>query len=177
MQEPARNLARFFQRGRDGERDTFEAVLMPEAGTALRSLAPLLPFYGVDPERVLFMGTSRWDDKTIAREPALRGGVFATSDKEARDAFLTEYERAYGDAPTSLASLAYDAVQLGALVADGDPRGRLDRIESPVGFYGTDGYLRFTPEGRPERGLAVYTVMDGDFDLVDPAPRGPVPES
>ncbi|MEL6686909.1 MAG: penicillin-binding protein activator [Pseudomonadota bacterium] len=177
MQEPARRLARFFQRGRDGERDTFEAVLMPEAGTALRSLAPLLPFYGVDPERVLFMGTSRWDDKTIAREPALRGGVFAASDKQAREAFLNEYDRAYGEAPTSLASLAYDAVQLGALVADGDPQGRLERIESPVGFYGTDGYVRFTADGRPERGLAVYTVMDGDFDLVDPAPRGPTPDS
>lgn len=177
MQEPARRLASFFTRGRGEERDSFEAVLMPEAGTALRSLAPLLPFYGVDPERVLFMGTSRWDDKAIAREPALRGGVFADSDKDARENFLIEYDRAYGDEPTSLASLAYDAVQLGALVADGDPRGRLERIESPIGFYGTDGYLRFTPDGRPERGLAVYSVMDGDFVLIDPAPRGPTPES
>lgn len=177
MQDPARRLANFYSRGRGGAPDTFEAVLMPEAGTALRSLAPLLPFYGVDPEHVLFMGTSRWDDRTIAREPALRGGVFATSDKDAREAFLSDYERAYGDEPSSLASLAYDAVQLGALVADGDPRGRIERIESPVGFYGTDGYLRFTPDGRPERGLAVYSVMDGNFRLVDPAPRGPTPES
>lgn len=177
MQDPARRLANFYSRGRGEQRDSFEAVLMPEAGTALRSLAPLLPFYGVDPERVMFMGTSRWDDRTIAREPALRGGVFAAPDKEAREAFLADYERAYGDEPSSLASLAYDAVQLGALVADGNPNGRLERIESPVGFYGTDGYLRFAPDGRPERGLAVYSVMDGDFRLVDPAPRGPAPES
>jgi ABC-type branched-subunit amino acid transport system substrate-binding protein len=181
MQEPARRLAEYHADGRRAgaalDRDVFEAVLMPEAGTALRSLAPLLPFYGVDPERVLFMGTSRWDDRETAREPALRGGVFAASDKTPRDAFLSAYEQAYGDDPESLASLAYDAVQLGALAAEGDPRGRIDRIESTIGFYGTDGYLRFGPDGRPERGLAVYQIIDGRFRVVDPAPRGPASQS
>ncbi|MGB6318050.1 MAG: penicillin-binding protein activator, partial [Litorimonas sp.] len=112
MQEPARRLADYFRRNRSLDRDPIEAVLMPEAGTALRSLAPLLPTYGIDPGRVLFMGTSRWDDPDAAREPALRGGVFAAADKEARLRFLADYERTYGRAPTSLASLAYDAVQL-----------------------------------------------------------------
>ena len=177
MQEPARRLADYYSRGRGGSQDSFQAVLMPEAGTALRSLAPLLPFYGIDPGRVLFMGTSRWDDLSVAREPALRGGVFAAADKEARAAFMADFERSYGTEPTSLASLAFDAVQLGSLVADGDPRGRIDRIESPIGFYGTDGYLRFGADGRPERGLAVYRVRDGQFRIIDPAPRGPAPES
>ena len=68
-------------------------------------------------------------------------------------------------------------MQLGALAADGDPRGRIERIESAIGFYGTDGYLRFGPDGRPERGLAVYQIIDGRFRVVDPAPRGPAPES
>jgi branched-chain amino acid transport system substrate-binding protein len=150
---------------------------LPEGGTALRSLAPLLPFYGVDPARVLFMGTSRWDNSDTVREPALRGGVFAASDKEAREAFLSDFERTYGNEPSTLASLAYDAVQLGAIVADGDPRERINRVESPLGFYGTDGYLRFGPDGRPERGLAVYRIRDGQFSVIDPAPRGPAPES
>lgn len=180
MQEPARRLAEYHRDGRanrDIMRDSFEAILLPEGGTALRSLAPLLPFYGIDPSRVLFMGTSRWDNSDTVREPALRGGVFAASDKEARETFLDDFERAYGDAPLSLASLAYDAVQLGAVVADGDPRERINRVESPLGFYGTDGYLRFGPDGRPERGLAVYRIRDGQFRVVDPAPRGPAPES
>lgn len=176
MQEPARRLAQYFRSGRGQSRDAFEAILLPEAGTALRSLAPLLPVNGIDPRRVLFMGTSRWDDQSIAREPALRGGVFAAADKDARAAFIADYNRAYGDDPSSLASLAFDAVQLGALVADGDPRGRIDRIESPLGFYGTDGFLRFSPDGRPERGLAVYSIRDGDFRVEDPAPVGPAPQ-
>ncbi|MEM9599576.1 MAG: penicillin-binding protein activator [Pseudomonadota bacterium] len=177
MQEPAQRLAAFHRQSRTQPFDAFEAILMPEAGTALRSLAPLLPFYGIDPDRVLFMGTSRWDDRTIAREPALDGGVFVAADKQAREAFIAAYERAYGSDPTSLSSLAYDAVLLGAVVADGDPRGRIDRTESPLGFYGTDGYLRFGSDGRPERGLAVYQIDQGRFLVLDPAPRGPAPES
>lgn len=177
MQEPAQRLAEFHRQSRNQPFDAFEAILMPEAGTALRSLAPLMPFYGVDPDRVLFMGTSRWDDTSIAREPALDGGVFAASDKQARANFDASYERAYGNAPLSLTSLAYDAVLLGAVVADGDPRGRVERTESPLGFYGTDGYLRFGPDGRPERGLAVYQIRQGQFVVMDPAPRGPAPES
>lgn len=180
MQKPARRLAEYYAEGRasrDITRDSFEAILLPEGGTALRSLAPLLPFYGIDPSRVLFMGTSRWDNKDTVREPALRGGVFAASDKDARETFLSDFERAYGNAPSSLASLAYDAVQLGAVVADGDPRERINRVESPLGFYGTDGYLRFGADGRPERGLAVYRIRDGQFRVIEPAPRGPAPES
>lgn len=180
MQEPARRLAEYHAEGRSNRgitRDPFEAILLPEGGTALRSLAPLLPFYGIDPARVLFMGTSRWDNSDTVREPALRGGVFAASDKDARAAFLTDFERAYGSEPSSLASLAYDAVQLGSIAADGDPRERIARVESPLGFYGTDGYLRFGAEGRPERGLAVYRIRDGQFRVIDPAPRGPAPES
>lgn len=180
MQEPARRLAEYHAQGRSRtglERDAFEAILLPEGGTALRSLAPLLPFYGVDPERVLFMGTSRWDNQDTSREPALNGGVFAAADNEARQNFLEDYDRTYDQEPSSLASLAYDAVLLGGVVADGDPRARLDRVESPLGFYGTGGYIRFSPDGRPERGLAVYRILDGRFEVVDPAPRGPTPES
>lgn len=180
MQEPARRLAQFHADGRSRtglERDAFEAILLPEGGTALRSLAPLLPFYGVDPARVLFMGTSRWDNQETSREPALNGGIFAAADNEARQTFLADYERAYDQEPSTLASLAYDAVLLGSVVADGDPRERLERVESPYGFYGTGGYVRFGPDGRPERGLAVYRIREGRFVVDDPAPRGPIPES
>ena len=178
MQAPAQKIADFHRLGRfSATRDAFEAILLPEGGISLRSLAPLLPFYGVDPARVMFMGTSRWDDREAAHEPALRGGVFAATDKEARSAFLADYERAYGDAPSSLASLAYDAVQLGAVAADGDPLSRVRRIENSLGFYGTDGYLRFGSNGRPDRGLAVYRVDNGQFQIIDPAPRGLTPES
>jgi len=81
------------------------------------------------------------------------------------------YDRAYGDDPSRLASLAFDAVNFGVIVADGDPRGRRARAEDPQGFYGADGLVRFRPDGTPDRGLAVYQIRNGTFVIIDPAPR------
>lgn len=184
MQEPAQRLANVYRSAEREARRTrgvspraFEAILLPEGGTALRSLAPLLPFYGIDPADILVMGTSLWDDQNAAREPALNGGIFAASDNLQHDAFSSAYERAYGDDLKSLTTLAYDAVTFGTYIADGDPRGKRYRAENPSGFYGVDGFVRFGPDGRPERGLAVYTIRGGDITTLDPAPQGPPPDS
>lgn len=178
MQAPAQKLAAFHAEGEALARRTggttpmsFEAVLLPEGGTALRSLAPLLPYYEIDPADVQFIGTSRWADPDTVREPALSRGIFAGPDKEARRLFLDTYDRTYGETATDLASLAYDAVMMGAYVADGDPKRRYDRAEIPEGFYGVDGLVSFDADGRPERGLAVYQIRNGQFIVVDPAPR------
>lgn len=178
MQAPAQKLAAFHAEGEALARRSngttpmsFEAILLPEGGTALRSLAPLLPYYEVDPSDVQFMGTSRWADPDTVREPALSQGIFAGPDKEARQGFLDAYDRTYGETASDLASLAYDAVMMGAFVADGDPKQRYARAESPEGFYGVDGLVRFDADGQPERGLAVYQIRNGRFIVIDPAPR------
>ncbi len=178
MQAPAQKLAKFHAEGEALARTnggtspmSFEAILLPEGGTALRSLAPLLPYYEVDPAEVQFMGTSRWADPDTVREPALSRGLFAGPDKETQKPFLDAYDRTYGETASTLASLAYDAVMMGAYVADGDPKQRYMRAENPQGFYGVDGLVSFGSDGRPERGLAVYEIRNGRFNVIDPAPR------
>ena len=178
MQAPAQKLAAFYAEGEalaKASEDTvpmsFEAILLPEGGTALRSLAPLLPYYEVDPSRVQFMGTSRWADPDTVREPALNRGVFAGPDKDAQRPFLDAYDRTYGETATNLASLAYDAVMMGSFVADGNPQLRYNRVENPEGFYGVDGLVSFDADGKPDRGLAVYQIINGRFVVIEPAPR------
>ena len=178
MQAPAQKLAAYYAQGEeiakanDGTTPmSFEAILLPEGGTALRSLAPLLPYYEVDPAKVQFMGTSQWADPDTVREPALNRGIFAGPDKDTQQPFLDAYDRTYGETATTLASLAYDAVMVGAFVADGNPRERYARAENPQGFYGVDGLVSFDADGRPDRGLAVYQIRNGRFVVIDPAPR------
>ena len=178
MQEPAQRLAAYHAEGEKLAKInggltplSYEAILLPEGGNALRSLAPLFPYYEVDPADVQFMGTGRWNNSETAREPALNRGIFAGPDKEARQPFLDSYDRTYGEDPSSLATLAYDAVTLGAYIADGDPKTRRSRAEDPAGFYGVDGLVSFNFDGRPNRGLAVYKINYGQFSVVDPAPR------
>ncbi len=178
MQEPAQRLAAYHAEGEKLAKAnggitplSYEAILLPEGGNALRSLAPLFPYYEVDPADVQFMGTGRWNNADTAREPALNRGIFAGPDKDAQQPFLDSYDRSYGEDPTSLATLAYDAVTLGAYIADGDPKTRRARAEHPAGFYGVDGLVSFGPDGQPNRGLTVYKINYGQFQVVDPAPR------
>ena len=178
MQEPAKRLAEYHRQGEIAAKAnggltpmSYEAILLPEGGTALRSLAPLFPYYDVDPAKVQFLGTSLWKNDETVREPALNRGIFAAADQDAKRPFLDNYDRTYGDEASRLASLAYDAVAVGAYVADGDPRGRRARAEDPNGFYGVDGLVRFNANGTPDRGLAVYQIKNGRFVIIDPAPK------
>jgi len=57
---------------------------------------------------------------------------------------------------------------------DGDDitvRKRGARAEDPMGFYGADGFVRFNADGTPDRGLAVFQIRNGQFRIIDPAPR------
>ena len=180
MQGPARNLASAYkshksQAGPD-DRQHFEAIMLPEGGVPLRSLAPLLPYYDIDPDQVQFLGTSIWHKEDVVREPAINGGIFAGPDQTARQNFLSTYDRQFGEEPSRLASLAFDAVNIGAVVADGSVRSRRRRAEDPVGFFGADGLVRWGADGKPDRGLAVYQIQNGRFVIIDPAPsRAPGP--
>jgi len=179
MQAPAKRLADKHvaaeRRARENGNTTpmaFEAIILPEGGTALRSLAPLLPFYDVDPADVQFLGTGLWKNEETVREPALAGGIFAGPDPEPKARFEADYDRNFGEEDERLASLAYDAVSIGAFVADGDPRTRKRRIEDPQGFYGADGYVKFDEDGKPQRSLAIFQIQNGRFVVIDPASRG-----
>ena len=150
----------------------YQAVILPEGGTRLRELAPLLPFYDVDPRVTQFLGTGLWLDPALAREPALNGGWFPGPDPRRRAAFEAAYETAYGAAPSRLASLGYDGIHMAAGLFEAATGGPVRRstIETPLGFYGADGLIRFGSDGLPERGLAILQVRRGSFRVIDPAP-------
>ena len=138
----------------------YDAVFMPEGGLALRNLAPLLPYFDIDPKRVKFIGTALWDDPALAQEPPLHGGWFAAPDGDNWDAFAARYERTYRTNPPRLASMAYDAVALAGRLAMMRPDRPFDDalLTNANGFAGLDGILRLRPGGLNERGLAVREI-------------------
>ncbi len=95
----------------------FDAVFLPQGGASLRALAPLLRFYDIDPRRVRVLGTADWDDPVLATEPALFGGWFAAPSPAARASFHAAYKKAFSRLPPPVASLAYDATALAAVIA------------------------------------------------------------
>lgn len=150
----------------------FDAVLLPEGGMLLRALAPLLPYFDVDPKQVKFLGTGLWDDPVIGKEPALVGGWFAAPPPDARSAFVSRFKNSYGRTPPRIASLAFDGVALSGALARLPAGQRFSQatLTNPNGFSGIDGIFRFTPDGQTERGLAVMEVTSKGFVVVDPAP-------
>jgi len=169
----------------------FDAVLVPEGGALMRTLAPLLPFYEIDPNRVKLLGTGLWNDEGLLGEPPLQGAWFAAPDPTAPQEFMEKYEQTYETSPPRLATLAYDAMSLVAsmarqpLTSDDsrisdreaggsevglDPRFALARFMAPEGFVGVDGLFRFLADGTVERSLAVLEVNRSGLKVIDPAP-------
>ena len=150
----------------------FDAVLLPVGGQALASIAPLLPYFDVDPATVRFLGTGQWDAPGIGREPALVGGWFAAPDPAGRASFDNRYQAAFGAPPPRLATLAYDATALSAVLAGrpGGPDFTIEALTVVDGFAGIDGLFRFAPDGRVERSLAVLEVNRESATMISPPP-------
>ena len=46
-----------------------DAVIVPAAGRELLSIAPLMPYYDIDPEVTQYIGTALWNDPSLGAEP------------------------------------------------------------------------------------------------------------
>lgn len=151
----------------------FDSVLLPLGGESLRSLTAQLDQYGIRGSRVRFIGTGLWDDTTALSDPMLNGGWFAAPDPAARLDFERRYQQTFGGSPQRLATLAYDATALAAVLARSDTTGQpysRDRMTSSRGFAGIDGVFRFRNDGLAERALAVVEIRGGRTQVIDPAP-------
>ena len=145
------------------------AVILPSGGVELRSAAPLVGYYGLDTRIVRLLGTAQWDDPGVWREPALVGQAFAAPAPEERSAFARRFQSLYGQEPSRLASLGYDAAALAIGVARTEPGG-ISRaaFANPDGFIGLDGLFRFRADGMAQRSLAVYVIgASGGARVVD----------
>ncbi len=150
----------------------YEALLIADGGDRLQRVAALLPFFDIDPKKIRVLGTGRWDVPGIGTEPALIGGWFAAPPPQAREAFAQRYKDLYGAHPPRLATLAYDAVALAAVLARGGSANPFapSAVMLPSGYAGRDGIFRFNAAGTAERGLAVLQVEQRNNVVIDTAP-------
>lgn len=151
----------------------FDALLLAASGERLLSIAALLPFYDIDPGKIRMLGTGQWDVPGLGAEPALIDGWFAAPSPKARVNFINTYKATYGKEPPRLATLAYDATALAAVMGQdkNGPDFSLLAITKPSGFWGRDGIFRFLPSGIVERGLAVMKVDRRNSKVLSKAPE------
>lgn len=153
------------------KKNEIDALFLPLAGGELRRVAGQLASVGFNKDRTMLLGTGLWDEASVAAgEPFLEGALYAAPEPEKRAPFIEAYLKNYGQQPPRLATLAYDATALAAVLARSG--GRFDRIAitNPSGFAGLDGIFRFAPDGHVERGLAVHALTSSGSKIVDPSP-------
>lgn len=172
--DPAAKIELQHLQGRDAEGILdFQAVMLADGGARLRAIAPLLPFYDIDPAEIRFLGTGLWDEPSLGREPALVGGWFAGPPPETAAAFAERFEAIHGYSPPRIASLAYDAAALASVLMQNQsgPDFSDTALTQPSGFAGADGIFRFQNNGIAERGLAVIEVGPQGLGVIDKAPQ------
>jgi len=148
----------------------FDALLIPEGGARLRSIAPLLSFYSIDTTKVKLLGSALWTDPNLATEPALVGAWFASPSAASWSGFAQRYRASFGTDPPRLASIAYDAMTMATSLAKANDFS--DAILSrPDGFTGVDGAFRFGTDGKVQRNLDIVEVQPTGFVVKDPAPK------
>jgi ABC-type branched-subunit amino acid transport system substrate-binding protein len=154
-----------------GQRGNIDALFLPEGGEILKAAADQAAAAGFDVSHTHILGTGLWDVPALGRlSPFLQGGWYAAPDPSTRRNFIAGYMAAYGQEPPRLATLAYDATALAAVISKHG--GRYDQVAltNPNGYAGLDGIFRLLPSGAVERAMAVNEVTMDGVRVVDPAP-------
>lgn len=155
----------------------YDAILMPMGGSLAASASRSAAQYSMPPNIVKRIGTGLWEDSVLAQEPSLQGSWFAGPSPNMRQSFEGRYRQTFGGNPPRLATLAYDATALAAVLAKNglqqgaQPSFDSVSIQNSNGFAGIDGIFRFREGGLAERGLAVLEFDRGQMRVIEEAPR------
>lgn len=162
------------------DRLTFDALFIFEDGVKLQQVISLMAYYDVTPKVVPFYGLANWES---SKDRALIGGYYTATPPDRMKKFLNRYRSVYGATPPRIASLAYDAVSLMALLAERQALSAADLTQS-VGFNGVNGRFRLNPDGMNEHLLEIHqktsasravTISPEPDEFPDPTEPFPAP--
>ena len=142
----------------------FTHVLIADYGLNLLQVAPLLPFYDIDPNIVQFMGTGVIDDKSFFYEPSLQGAIFPGIPESNRKNLITEYLQIYEEEFLRISTLPYDLIGLVNFIYSKEFRFDevIDLLNNPnTQFEGIDGNFNFK-NNIIERDLDILSIRNGD---------------
>lgn len=149
------------------DRVAFDSLLVFEDGVKLQQVMSMLAFYDVTPTGIPMYGLSSWQN---AKDNAFIGGYFPMMPENTYQEFAQKFQENFGSEPSRVASYAYDAVSLAALL------GNMNALNTAMltqqdGFNGVNGRVRLNPDGTNTRLLDMMQIKSrGRAVVVDPAP-------
>lgn len=153
-----------------GEVD-FDAVIIPEYGTKLKSAVSMFGYYDVFSPKVKFLGTSVWENTNLSKETTLYGSWYPSMSRAHSAYFSNKYNELFGERPSTLYSFAYDGVALAAALSKLESRDLNTAITDSDGYIGINGVFRLFPNGTNEHSMDIIEVRSSGDVVVDAAPR------
>lgn len=158
----------------DANKDqAFQAIFIADGGSQLNNIIAALRKTNIDLTKIKLLGTGLWDDPELTKIPEMNGAWFSSSPPNIARAFEQRFQVLYGYKPIRLASLAYDAVSMIAILTMPYPSGEVNMqaLTADDGFMSpANGLVRLKPGGLNERRLAVLEVTPIGFKVIDMAP-------
>ena len=147
----------------------FTHILIADYGLNLLQVAPLLPYYDIDPNIVQFMGTGVVDDKTFFFEPSLQGAIFPGVPEKSRINIINDYMEIYDDEFLRISTLPYDLIGLINFIYKkeyklGDVIKLLNNPNKK--FDGIDGNFYFK-DNLIERDLNILKINNGNSVVIN----------
>ncbi|MDC3206785.1 hypothetical protein OA977_02390 [Pelagibacteraceae bacterium] len=147
----------------------FTHILIADYGLNLLQVAPLLPYYDIDPNIVQFMGTGVIDDKTFFYEPSLQGAIFPGVPETKRINIINNYMEIYDDEFLRISTLPYDIIGLINFIYAkeykvGDVIKLLNNPNKK--FEGIDGNFYFK-DNMIERDLSILRINNGNSFVIN----------
>ena len=141
----------------------FTHLILPDYSIRLLEIAPLLPFYDVDPNKVQFVGTGVWDNALFFDEPSLQGAIFSGIEENKREQFIDDYFDVYQDNPMRTATIPFDLMGIISYILEGSfsVEGAYTLLnDSSIKFDGIDGKF-FFKNNSIFRELDILEIFDG----------------
>jgi len=141
----------------------FTHILIADYGINLLQVAPLLPFYDIDPDIVQFLTTGVIDNEIFFLEPSLQGAIFPGIEKSKREDLIKEYKEIYNENMMRVSTLPYDLIGLLNFIFSNEIT-HLELINllnnSNINFEGIDGEFYFK-NNIIVRNLDILKIFDG----------------
>ena len=141
----------------------FTHILIADYGINLLQVAPLLPYYDIDPKVVQFISTGVIDDENFFTEPSLQGAIFPGIEKNKRMKLLKQYKEIYNENLLRISTLPYDLVGLLNYIYSRNLSFNkfTEILNNPtIKFNGVDGSFYFK-QNMIERNLDILKISNG----------------
>jgi len=141
----------------------FDSVVVIDFGERLKSVLTSFMFFDVPSEEVNFFTLNQWFDETLFNENALQNLHFPSIDFDKMRKFEKKYLEIFGEEPSRVSILAYDA--LGLIYYcwfNNDAQFKPDQLYNKNGFKGLHGEF-IIKDNLSKHQLKIYKVSGKKF--------------